>query len=191
MSVGFQADRSAAGLNEPIGVTVVARNDSSATVKNLVIELAQETSFYAKGTKDTSTRTITSVVVPGKELLTAMESGGRRGQSAAAIADTARADLQEQLAAGAGTRYEIVVPGNTCLSFESNTIEARHMLVVKLQTPGCVDAPDVWTPLYIQPGTVPQEPTVKVEASSSSFPSAQPVSVPQGAMRLNFLLPRP
>lgn len=190
MSVGFQADRSAAGLNESIGVTVVARNDSSATVKNLVIELAQETTFWAKGAKDTSTRTLTSVVVPGTELR-AIEVGGRRGQTAAAVADTARADIQQQLAAGAGTRYEIVVPGNTSLSFKSETIEARHMLVVKLQTPGCIDAPDVWTPLYIQPGTVPQEPAVKVEASSSSFPNVRPVSVPQGAVRLNFELPRP
>ena len=194
MSVGFQADRSAVGLNEPIGVSVVARNDSSATVKNVSIELVQETKFWARGTEDCSTRTLTSVVVPGTELA-AVEVGGRRGQSAATIADTAQADLQQQLAAGAGSRHEIVVPGNTSLSFKSETIEVRHMLVVKLQTAGCVDAPDVWTPLCIQPGTtVPPESAVKVEAGSfspssaeaASFLSVEPVSVPQSAVKLQY-----
>lgn len=41
MSIGFQADNSAVGLNESVGLTVVARNDSSVEVKSIHVEIKQ------------------------------------------------------------------------------------------------------------------------------------------------------
>lgn len=195
MSIGFQADRSAVGRNEPVGVTIVARNDSSASVKNLLVEIVQETKYWAQGSDDCSTRTITSVVVPVTDLAAA-EVGGNRGQSPSAVADAARADLENQLAAGGGSKHEIVVPENTCLTFRSQTIEVRHMLVVRFETPSCVDSPEVWMPLRVQPGaqpgpssTVPEaglSPFVPSSAEASTLVSVNPVQVPQSAMKLTY-----
>lgn len=187
MSVGLQADRSVVGLNETLGLTVVARNDSSVSVKALHIELVQETTWYANGAKDNSVRTIESMVVPGTELRAA-EVGDQRGRSASVVADTARADLQEQLAAGGGTRFEILVPADASLTLQSETIQVRHVLTVRLQTPSCVDSPDVWMPLRVQHGiAVGSE--VLAESSSSPpppFANVAPVTVPQTAVRLAF-----
>lgn len=41
MSIGFQADNSAVGLNESLGLTFVARNDSSAEVNSINVEIKQ------------------------------------------------------------------------------------------------------------------------------------------------------
>ncbi|CAM9692714.1 unnamed protein product [Scytosiphon promiscuus] len=187
MSVGLQADRSVVGLNEPLGVTVVARNDSSASVKALHIEIVQETTWFAKGVKDSSVRAIQSVVVPGPELRAA-EVGDQRGRSASAVGDAARADLQEQLAAGGGTRCEILVPADASLTIQSETIQVRHVLVVRLQTPGCVDSPEVWMPLCVQPGTSGHAEVVAGASSSPPVPfsNVAPVSVPQIAVQLAF-----
>ncbi|CAM9398876.1 unnamed protein product [Hapterophycus canaliculatus] len=190
MSVGLQADRSVVGLSENLGLTVVARNDSSASVKSLHIEIVQETTWYAKGVKGSSVRAIESVTVPGTELRAA-EVGDRRGRSPSAVADTARADLQQELAAGGGKRFEISVPLDASLTLQSEAIEVRHVLVVRLQTPSCVDSPDVWMPLRVQPGTS-ISPEVLAGANSSAasppppFSNVAPVSVPQTAVQLAF-----
>lgn len=187
MSVGLQADRSVVGLNEPLGLTIVARNDSSASVKALHIEIVQETTWYAKGAKDSSVRAIQSVVLPGSELRTA-EVGDQRGRSASAVADAARADLQEQLAAGAGTRCEILVPADASLTLQSETIKVRHVLAVRLQTPSCVDSPDVWMPLHVQPGNAGNAEVLAGVSSSppAPFSNVAPVSVPQTVVQLAF-----
>ncbi|CAN0329985.1 unnamed protein product [Ectocarpus sp. 12 AP-2014] len=188
MSLGFQADRSVVGLNEPVGVTVVARNDSSVAVKNLRVELVQETSWTANGAGDVSTRVVKSVVVPGAEL-GAAEFGDQRGRSAAAIADTARADLERQLASGAGTRYELTVPADTSITLNSETIQVRHVLTVRIQGPRCVECPDVWTPLHVQPGTSGVMPKVHEETSSlapSSTARPVTVTVPPSAVKLAY-----
>lgn len=189
MSLGFQADRSVVGLHESVGVTVVVRNDSSVAVKKLRIELVQETSWTAQGAGDVSTRVVKSVVVPGAEL-GAIQFRGQQGRSAAAIADTARADLEEQLAAGAGTRYELVVPADTSITLNSETIQVRHVLTVRIQGPRCVECPDVWTPLHVQPGTSSVVPKVQAKTSSSLAPSstAPPVTVtvPPNAVKLTY-----
>lgn len=197
MSIGFQADRSAVGRNEAVGVTVVARNDSSVAVKNLLIELVQETKYWARGSQDCSTRTLTSVEVPITELAQ-VEVGDNRGrsQSSSAIAGAARADLEQQLAVGAGAKREILVPGDTTITFRSETIEVRHLLTVRLETPSCVDSPDAWMPLRIQPGTQPGTSSTVPEVKPSHFaPSSaeaatlvnvDPVVVPQNALRLEY-----
>lgn len=41
MSIGFQADRDSVGINESVGLTVVARNDSSAEVNAMHVEIKQ------------------------------------------------------------------------------------------------------------------------------------------------------
>ncbi|CAB1111736.1 unnamed protein product [Ectocarpus sp. CCAP 1310/34] len=188
MSLGFQADRSVVGLNESVGVIVVARNDSSVAVKNLRVELVQETSWTANGAGDVSTRVVKSVVVPGAEL-GAAEFGGQRGQSAAAIADTARADLERQLASGAGTRHELTVPADTSITLNSETIQVRHVLTVRIQGPRCVECPDVWTSLHVQPGTSGVVPKVHEETSSlapSSTARPVTVTVPPSAVKLAY-----
>lgn len=187
------------GLHEPVGVTVVARNDSSTAVKNLVIALIQETKYWANGNEDCSTRTLKTVEVPVMELSPA-EARGHRGQSPSAVADAARADLERQLASGAGSRHELVIPADTTVTFRSMNIEVRHLLTVRLQTPSCIDSPDVWMPLLVQPGAraLPSSNTavVPVEAEPSELaPSSEEaaslinvnrVSVPQSAVRLDY-----
>lgn len=203
MSVGFQADRSTVGLNEPVGVTVVARNDSSVAVKNLLVEIIQETKYCAQGSDDCSTRTIKTVEVPVTELATA-EVGGHRGQSPSAVADAARADLENQLASGAGSRQEIVVPGDATVTFRSETIEVRHLLCVRLQTPSCVNSPEVWMPLRVQTGSRPGPPSGTAATAAPAAPEVEPspvapsseeaaslvnvhrVEVPQSAVRLEY-----
>eukprot|EP00752_Nemacystus_decipiens_P010236 g9120.t1 len=196
MSVGFQADRSVVGLNEPVGVTVVARNDSSTAVRSVLVELVQETKFWAQGDHDCSTRIIETVEVPIAELAPA-EVGGRRGQSPSAVADAARADLEHQLASGAGSKVEIVVPCDASLTFRSMNIEVRHLLTVRLKTPSCVDSPDVWMPLRIQPGArplpstgaapgAPSEPFAPSFDAAASLVNVNRVSVPQSAVRLDY-----
>lgn len=199
MSIGFQADSSTVGLNESIGLTAVARNDSSAEVKELHVEIKQVSTWYARGYKDVRTRTIASVVVPGTQLRPA-EVGNQRGRSDAAIADTARADLQEQLSAGAGSRYELLVPGNSLLTLQTDMIQVRHTLNVVLKTPHCISSPDVWTPLVIHAGTTSSSEAVPGYGSfephnGKPVPfatgldtdgSVRPVSVPQSAVTLTY-----
>ncbi|CAM9376576.1 unnamed protein product, partial [Hapterophycus canaliculatus] len=199
MSIGFQADHSAVGLNESVGLTVVARNDSSAEVKNMHVEMNQVCTWFARGFKESKTRTIASVVVPGTQLRAA-EVGNQRGQSFSAIADTARADLQEQLGSGAGTRYELLVPGDSLLTLQAETIEVKHMLSVVLKTPHCVSSPDVWTPLLVHAGTTGSAEAVPGEGSfvphsGEAVPFATgldahgnvvPVAVPQSAVTMTY-----
>lgn len=47
MSIGFQADSSAVGLSESVGLTFVARNDSSAEVNSINVEIKQVRSQYS------------------------------------------------------------------------------------------------------------------------------------------------
>lgn len=184
------------GLNEPVGVTVVARNDSSVAVKSLLLELVQETKFWANGDDDCSTRTIETVEVPITDLAPA-EAGGNRGQSPSAVAEAARTDLENQLASGAGSKQEIVVPCDTSLTFRSMTIEVRHLLCARLKTPGCVDSPEVWMPLRVQPGARPLpssgavpgaalEPFAPSVEEAASLVNVNRVSVPQSAVRLDY-----
>lgn len=199
MSIGFQADNSSVGLNESIGLTVVARNDSPTEVKNMIVEIKQVCTWIARGYKESKTRTIASVVVSGTQLRAA-EVGNQRGQSASAMADMARADLQEQLGAGSGTRYELVVPGNSLLTLQAENIEVKHTLSVVLKTPHCISSPDVWTPLLVHAGTTGSAEAVPGEGSfvphaGEAVPFAtsvdtdgnvQPVTVPQSAVTMTY-----
>ncbi|CAM9445217.1 unnamed protein product [Ectocarpus sp. 6 AP-2014] len=199
MSIGFQADHSEVGLNETVGLTVVARNDSSAEVKTMHVEIKQVSTWFARGYKESKTRTVAAVVVPGTQLR-ASEKGNQRGRSSAVIADTARADLQEQLGAGAGTHYDLLVPGNSLLTLQAGLIEVKHTLSVMLKTPHCISSPDVWTPLLVHAGTTSAPDEVSGEGSfvphsGEAIPFAtglddegnvKPVSVPQSAVTMEY-----
>lgn len=160
---------------------------------------SQVSTWFARGYKESRTRTVASFVVPGAQLRAA-ETGNERGRSSAAIADTARADLQEQLAAGAGTRHELLVPGNTLLTLQAALIEVKHMLSVTLKTPHCISSPDVWTPVIVHAGTTSSSEEVPGEGSyqahsGEAVPFAttldadgnvKPVSVPQSAVTMTY-----
>lgn len=166
----------------------------------------QVSTWYARGYKETKNRTVASVVVPGADLRAA-ELGNQRGQSSSAIADTARADLQEQLSAGAGNRHQLLVPGNTLLTLQADLIEVKHMLSVTLKTPHCISSPDVWTPLMVHAGTtgsssgggsaveaVPGEGSYQPHTGEAvpfatgldADGNVKPVSVPQSAVTMTY-----
>lgn len=69
MSVAFQADRSMASRNESVGLTVVARNNSSTPIDMLVIEILQLTRWSAGAHNALSERVLVSTSVPGIQLV--------------------------------------------------------------------------------------------------------------------------
>lgn len=207
MSIGFEADRSIVGLNEPLGVTVVASNNSSAKVAALQLEIKQETTWRTHVWSDHRKRTVASLNVYGSqlgELQRAAEKGSERGQSPTVIADAARHNLQELLAAGAGRKYEISLPDTCLTTFQSELIQVRHSLCVSLKTPTFINTPEVWMPLRVQPNAGGVEPPAAeaVPYSTAMLPvasvpyatavdvdtdgSLKPVSVPQSAMTLVY-----
>lgn len=155
MSIGFLMDHALAGVNECVGLNAVARNDSGSSVNQMEIELKQETTWTAKGHRNRKERTLASVVVPGSELgalQRAVEAGYERGQSVAVVEDNGRQDLERQLAAGAGTRYQLTVPSNSLFTFQAENVTVRHSVGVVLDTPCCIGAPAVWAPLCVHAG---------------------------------------
>ena len=171
------------GINEPVSITVVARNDSSSPVKSMHIEIVQVCTWYARGQRETNTRTVASMIVSGSQLgevQRAAEEGNQRGQSAIAVEVAARKHLQELLAAGAGTRFELLVPDDCLLSLETGLIDVRHSLNVRLKTPACINSPDVSMPLRVQTGTAvlgKQQP----EPNPGGLPSSE--AAPYGTVR--------
>ncbi|CAN0131819.1 unnamed protein product, partial [Laminaria digitata] len=175
MSIGFEADRSVVGVNEPVRLTVVARNDSSSSVKSMHIEIVQVCTWFARGHKEMKKRSVAALVVPGSQLgevQQAAEDGSQRGRSAIAVEDAARIYLQELLAAGTGTRYELLVPNDCLFTLKTGLIEVRHLLSVRLKTPTCITSPDVCMPLHVQARTVLIAPP---EAVPVGLPSVEAV----------------
>lgn len=178
MSIGFEADRSVAGVNEPVSLTIVARNDSSSSVKSMHVEILQVCTWYAQGQKKSTKRTVASMVVPESDLgevRWAADEGNQRGRSAIAVADEARTYLQDLLTAGAGTRYEIVVPDNCFLTLKTGLVEVRHLLSVRLKTPTCITSPDVCMPFRVQASTAAVAMGATPEATPVGLPSVEAV----------------
>ena len=205
MSIGFEADRSVVGINEPVRLTVVASNDSSSSVKSMHMEIVQMCTWYAHGQKETNTRTVASMIVSGSQLgevQRAAVEGNQRGRSAVEVEVAARQYLQELLAAGAGSRYELLVPDDCLLTLETGLIDVRHMLSVRLKTPAWINSPDVSMPLRVQTGTVvldrqqpetnsgvmPFTEAVPYAATVGDEPGGdlRAVSVPQSAVTMEF-----
>lgn len=193
------------GFNEPLGITVVARNNSSVSVKEMRIEIKQVTKWRAHGHGECKKRTVASTIVSGSQLgavQQAVEKGANRGRSPTAVADAARVELQGILASGDGDRYTLVVP-DTCietLGISMGMIEVKHMLSVELKTPTFTSSPDVWMPLRVQhvgggarPGAVAFVASssvvavpyaTAVEVNADGYP--KPVMVPQESVKLEF-----
>lgn len=212
MSIGFEVDRSVVVRNECIGLTVVARNDSSSIAEAVHVEFVQETKWYAHGHKGRRTRTIASIVVSGAELgersgskLGAVrEAAGKasqRGLSRGAVADGVQRDLQELLVAGAGVRYELFIPDTCLTTMQTGIIDVRHMLRVRLTTPVFTTSPEVSALLHVPPtsggsrqATAPSLPpssSVKVgtctdTAEAHTERNVRLVSVPQSAVTLEY-----
>lgn len=186
MSIGFHTGRSVVARGESLGLTAVARNDSSSSVKAMHVELVQVSTWFASGYKESKTRTIASVVVTGAELgsaLAAAEKGNQRGRSPVAVADAARRDLQELLDAGAGTRYELAVPDKCLDTMQTAMIQVGHSLSVRLNTPSCINSPDVWTPLRVlSPLGVGGKPAMGTDVGEN----VRTVSVPQSEVKLVY-----
>lgn len=150
-------DRSWVGLNEPIGLNIVARNDSSTAVKGMNIEIKQVTRWSADGHRDSKARTVASMVVPGAQLGAlqwAAQTGNERGQVTVAVTESAQQDLKQQLDAGAGTRYELIVPSKSLLTLQTTNLRVSHTLSIELDTSTCLEVPSVWTPLSVVQATV-------------------------------------
>lgn len=196
LSLGFEADRSIAGVNEPVSIAVVARNDSSSSVKSMHVELLQVCTWYAQGYRQTKSRTVASLVVRGLELGDVqwpVVEGNQRGRSDIAVADEARVYIQDLLAAGTGTRYDILVPDGCLLTMKTDLIEVRHLLSVRLKTPRCVSSPDLFMPFRVQarmaatPGATPVGlQSVGGMVRGGSGEEVKVVSVPQSAVSMEF-----
>lgn len=183
------------GINEPVSLTVVARNDSSSSVTSMHVEIVQVCTWYARGEKETKTRTIASVITPGSQL-------GEIQRGAEVDPYRPKPAVGKKFAAGAGTRYEISVPDDSLLTLQTTLIEVRHSLHVRLETPALNSTPDVWMPLHVQAETV--EVGSPAEAEAVGLPSAvavlcatavggaepggdlKPVVVPQSAVTMEF-----
>lgn len=172
MSLGFEANRSVVGHNEPISLVVVARNDSSSAVKEMNIEIKQKISWSASMYNDHRKRTMASIKVSGSqlgELQRASPQGHERGRSPTAIADAARNELQEMLKAGAGTKYELVLPDDCPTTMQTSLINVRHALVVELKTPTFVTSPEAWMPLRVQNNATSTSPDGFVAEESVAY----------------------
>lgn len=194
MSLGFEANRSVVGHNEPIGLVVVARNDSSSVVKEMNVEIKQEISWSARMYNDRRKRTIASIKVSGSqlgELQRASSQGHERGRSPTAIADAGRNELQEMLRAGAGTKYELVLPDDCPTTMQTSLINVRHALVVELKTPTFVTSPEIWMPLRVQhittsEGVVEESVAYATLVEADSIGNPVSLSVPSSAVIIEY-----
>lgn len=153
VSVGFSVDTLVVWTGETVGLDLAARNDSSRTVTAMDIKIQQLTSWGAQGHKDHRKRTLSSILVRDSSLGALQwpaEGGTRRGQSLASVAEAAREDLERQIAAGTGTRYELFIPRNALLTVQTDLVQVQHFLVVKLQIKGANSPPDISTGLQVQ-----------------------------------------
>lgn len=187
MSIGFRMNTSTVGPDDSISLDVVARNNSSSKVNQMLIQLKQETKWNAHRHHDNRTRTIASILVPASELgelQWAAGPGTERGQSVAVVESNARQDLEQQLSAGRSTRVELKVPGNALLTTQAPNISVSHTVGVVLDTPCCIGAPAVWTPLYLQVGAGGTEVQPGggsvVLAQAAPCPSPQTIPYPAG-----------
>lgn len=152
MSIGFEADRAVLSPNEVLGVTAVARNDSTKAVRELVVALCQDTTWSVEGQTETRGRVIASIKVPGSELDAVGERAGKGSEnrrSLDAVSIAARNELEQLLRSGAGVRHELVVPEDCLDTMETKLIVVRHLIAVKLKTSGFVNSPSVWTEAFI------------------------------------------
>lgn len=205
MSIGVRADRSTVAINEPIRLAVVTRNDSWSTVEAMRFEINEEITWYANGYRERRRKTIARIVVSGsqfRKLHRIAEKREELGRGPAAIGEAAQRDLEQLLAAGVSAKFKLSVPDTCNTTMLMDNIEVKHSLCVSLETPVCVNTPEVWTPLRVQsnagglgqraveavtyattmPPVLPYAKAVEVNPNEN----VKPVSVPQSAVRLHY-----
>jgi len=164
-------------------LSTALKNDSSVVVRAMHIKIKQLTKWKAStllGSQETSKkRTLVSIVVPAHELggatPPAASFGSQGGQSGAYVAEAARGDVQQQLAAGVGPLHRISVPRSALLSLEIGNIQVRHWLSVKLETVGFNSPPKLSAAVHIRP------PLMAFEASAGPFEQRPVGNVPYTA----------
>lgn len=146
-----------AGHNEPIDLVVAARNDSSTSVYKLTIQLQQEITWSAKKHTSKVEKTLATVIIPPLSELGGFQwtpgKGNDRRQSVAPIEET----VQQQLAAGAGTRFQLIVPANSLPTLQVENIKISHSVGIVVDTECCTAEPAVWVPLNVVPMTAAPE----------------------------------
>lgn len=152
MTVGFQADRSFAFRGESLGLTIVARNDSSTVVNRLHIEIMQNITWVARGHRAKHQLEVATVIVPGLQLEDVGQgvgAGNERKNSIQKIATEAQKELSELLARGAGARHDLAIAQDALVGMDTPLIKVSHVLSVHLRTPSCVVNPEVSMPLDV------------------------------------------
>lgn len=181
MSLGFQMERSAVGHNEPIGLAVAARNDTSTNVNMVKIQLQQSVAWRAKRHSAKKETTLASIVVPpGSELGGFQWASGSvnngRGQSVAPVENTGQNGLQQQIDAGAGTQFQLAVPGSSLPTLETENIKISHSVGVVVDTECCIADPCVCAPLCVVPtaGALVAQPEAMSLAPAQTLPNLPP-----------------
>lgn len=151
MTIGFLVGGTKACLTEPLKIILAARNDSKVAVDAMYIEIVQETRWYSRRVNSRKKRTVVSIEVPGSELNELQPIEERKGTTV--IGDTARRSLEELLAAGAGTSYDLFIPNGYYITLETSLIKVRYSLNVRLETPKLFSSPTVSMPLLVRPAS--------------------------------------
>lgn len=186
MSLAFRMERSAAWHDEPIGLAVTARNDSSSSVKKVTIELKQAIFWSANGHRSAMDQTLASIpVLPGSELgglQWAPDTGGDYGRSAALVEEIPHTDLEQRLANGAGTRFQLVVPEYSLPTLQVENINITHSVGVVVHTGCCIAQPCVWVPLTVVQTAAPEaQPGATSLAPPQTIPSLPPQTAQHSA----------
>lgn len=182
MSIGLKTDRSTLSSNGFMEVTVVIRNNSSAKVKAMHLNINEESAWYPAGGKGEMQKTIGSALVTGSQLNELLVGGSdRRGRGSTTAEDT-RQDIRDTIAAGGGMKFTISITDDDINStIETDTVEVRHFLNVKLKTISGSSDPEVWTPIRVV-----QESPELLRTDPSGDNHTTLVSIPQSAVTMKF-----
>lgn len=156
MTIGCRVDGLEVRAGGAIDVNTIIRNDSRILVHAMDIMLEQQTTWRVRDHTRSKKRTLRRTGVLGSQLSVTEHRRGaealiQRRQSEASIAEAARQDVRQQLAAGDGTHCRISVPRSALLSVEIASIEVRHWLIVKLQTASFSLSPELSIPVHVRP----------------------------------------
>ena len=198
MTIGFEADRVVAGLNDHLRLAVAIRNDSKVKIKAMHIELRQHVTWTAQGLRDHFATSVAAITVSDSQIVDlqrAEAKGQVQGQDAVSIASTKRAELLKRMDVRSSTEHEIVIPATCTVDVRTARVDVSHSLCMRLQMGSLFYGPEVKSPLYIQEsadasgqrGTVGATATSNdITISSDRAYNIQPVTVPKEAVRTDL-----
>ena len=149
-SFAFLVDSQAVERAGDVGVTMVARNDSSSTFESLTLEIHQQTRWLAEGYPGFAQREVASGEFRDDDVCVWKKMDDAR--RASKVAEDASGDLKQTLAAGGGTRYALTIPDTCADTVSMPNIVVTHTLVVKLATSSCGKDPSLTIPLLVYQG---------------------------------------